>query len=312
VRWPACIFALGLLASPAVGQSAPAAAFKVVQRTERVTYYASKGRRVDVRRTEAFLDHLAALFGLPNDGWRIEYVLHDARSILHTPTGYAAAGMTDLDSSRIDSVREYHPHELTHAVAGRLGRPPLLFAEGLAVALTSEGQWHGSDLDSRAQRTLDANPGLEPFLTGFVDRDPDAAYAVAGSFVAYLLDHYGIDPLVAFFRGCGPGGDRYEYAFRRAYGRTVARASVEWQQALRVEPRSSRTWYDAATWPGSLRRERAALSDPAQLALAVPAERVADGRPRGLPQPVESVHQVLDLEPGESDTHPSIPAARGE
>jgi hypothetical protein len=44
----------------------------------------------------------------------------------------------------IDSVRDFHPHELVHAVARRIGRPPVFFAEGLA-----------------------ASPSLEPFPTHF-------------------------------------------------------------------------------------------------------------------------------------------------
>jgi hypothetical protein len=168
--------------------------------------------------------------------------------------GIEASGVTDLSAGRIDSVRDFHPHELVHAVAGRIGRPPVFFAEGLAVALAGAGRWHERDLDAVARQALAASPSLEPFLTRFTEQDPDTAYAVSGSLVAHLLDRFGIEPMVAFFRGCGSSSQAYESAFRRAYGRTVARATIDWQKALAERATASREWYDPAGWPRSLQR----------------------------------------------------------
>jgi hypothetical protein len=254
VRWPAFILAIGHLLSSASGEAAPATELKRVHVTPRVAYFASGKRKVDVRRTEEFLRRLDGLFGPPEDGRRIEYRLHDAHSLRFAETGQAAVGVTDLDALRIDTVLEYHPHELTHAVAGRLGRPPLLFAEGLAVALTSGGLWRGRDLDAAAERALAAGARVDGLLTGFLDAEPDAAYAVAGSFVAHLLERHGIDPLVRFFRGCGDGGSGFEQAFRRAYGHSIARATIEWGGRLGRSGPAARAFYDPGTWPGSLRR----------------------------------------------------------
>jgi hypothetical protein len=287
VRWPAFILAVGLLLSPGSAEAAPASELKRVHVSPRVVYFAAGKRKVDVRRTEAFLARLDSLFGLPEDGRRIEYRLHDAQSLRFAETGQAAVGVTDLDALRIDTVLEYHPHELTHAVAGRLGRPPLLFAEGLAVALTSGGMWRGRDLDAAAERALAAGASVRALLTGFLDAEPDAAYAVAGSFVAHLIERHGIDPLVQFFRGCGEDGRGFEMPFRRAYGRSIARATIDWAAALGRSAPGARAFYDPGSWPGSLRRGpvagavETARADTAERASGVAGDTAALLMPAG-------------------------------
>lgn len=62
-------------------------------------------------------------------------------------------------------MRAFHPHELVHAAAGRIGMPPAFFAEGLAVALSSGGLWRGRDVDAVAQGALVAGARLEPLFT---------------------------------------------------------------------------------------------------------------------------------------------------
>jgi hypothetical protein len=274
VRWPAFILVFGLLSSPVAGAPAPSSGLQAVHRTARVSYYAAGKRKVDVRRTEAFLESLSDLFGLSGEALRIEYRLHDTDVVRLETNGYAAVGVTDLDAQRIDTVLAYHPHELAHAVAGRLGRPPLLFAEGLAVALTSGGSWQGRDIDLAARSALAGGMRVEALLDSFYDADPDHAYAIAGSFVSDLLDRHGIEPLVAFLRGCRPGGGSYEKAFRRAYGHSVARAAVEWRRAL-DGTRAARPWHDPSTWPGSLSREP--VTRTAEVLPAPPAEPATSG-----------------------------------
>lgn len=268
-RWVLAITLLGS-ALPPPAEAASRDGFREVKRTDRVTYFAAKGSRIDVKRTEAFLDRLATLFGTTPKGWRLEYYRHRSAGIVHPELGAMAYGITDLDHLRIDSVHDYHPHELVHAAAARFGRPPLIVAEGLAVALTSGGRWRGGDLDEHALRAIEAGGGVEPFVARFTEQVPDAAYAVAGSLVSHLLDRFGIEPLLEFMQGCGAVGGRFETPFRRAFGLSFARATIDWERGLRNEPRAGRAWHDPATWPSSLRRApRAALVADA----AAPPER---------------------------------------
>jgi len=227
-----------------------------------VDYFTVKGRKVDVRRTEAFLERLQSLFGPSPDGWRIRYYRHPSVRELSDHVGFEVSGVADLATGRIDSSRDFHPHELVHAVTGREGHPPIFFAEGLAVALTSRGLWDGRDIDAVAAGEMARRGTLEPFLAAFTDQDPEVAYAVAGSFVAYLLDRHGIAPMLAFVRGCGSSPEVYEAAFRRAYGGSVARLSIEWTAWLREDAsRRPRAWYEPERWPRALQREGAAPAE---------------------------------------------------
>ncbi len=257
MRWPAFILALGSLVAGATGvQAAPATAPQLVARTSRASYYSLGRARVDVRRSEQYLARLEALFGRAPEGWRVEIVVHPASTTLRSSEGAAASGITDLVSRRIDSVRAFHPHELVHAAAGRIGMPPAFFAEGLAVALSSGGRWHGRDVDAVALGAIVAGVRLEPLFDRF-GADPELDYALAGSFVAFLLDTHGIETMVEFLERCGPSPAAFEQSFRAAYGRTVANASLAWEARLRAQSGgASWAWSDASTWPGSLQRRR--------------------------------------------------------
>ncbi|HVO10283.1 MAG TPA: hypothetical protein VMX54_05955 [Vicinamibacteria bacterium] len=261
-----------------------------VASTGHAVYYARRARDVDVRRSEAFLARLDSLFGPPPAGWRMQFYRHASLAEVQERIGFPAWGVTDLVTGRVDSVRPYHPHELVHAAMGRIGQPPVFFAEGLAVALTSGGSWNGREMDAVAREFLAARGELRDVVFVFALTDPQRDYALAGSFVGFLLDRYGIEPMLAFVQGCQePGG--CARALPTAYGRPFPALEVEWARAL-AEPRAPRPWYDAATWPASL-RGRAPLThrqEPEGVPAASPgllAERASapdhhlpdDGRP---------------------------------
>ncbi len=257
--------ALAVLAVGSVQAEASATTngFKRTGETQHGRYFVSGSAKtgsaeggVDVRRTEAYIERLASLFGpLPRD-WHFEYYRHASATAISTQLGFAAVGVTDLDRARIDSIYAFHPHELVHVVAGRLGRAPALFSEGLAVALTSAGVRNGSEIDAAARARLDSHRGWRELLEDPTAWDDASAYAVAGSFVAFLLDGWGIQPMIAFLGGCEDGTpQRSADAFRRAYGRTIPDLAFEWEKALRQgRMAQAREWYDERTWPASLQR----------------------------------------------------------
>jgi hypothetical protein len=263
---------------PAPPPGAPEPVFELVARTSRTDYFVTNGHRVDVRKTEAFLDRLATLFGPAPEGWRIQYFRHASVGELSHYVGRAVSGVADLTTGRIDSAREFHPHELVHAVSGQVGVPPVFFAEGLAVALTNREGFRGRGPDEIAAREMATRGSLEPFLFDFGKQDPEIAYAVAGSFVSFLLDRQGIEAMEAFLRGCGSSPSRYERAFRRAYGRSVTSLTNEWMAQLRRgEASPYRAWHDPAGWPGTLQR---GVAPP-----ALQAERVGPAVARSVAEP---------------------------
>ena len=253
------------LLSPAL---ATGSELDVVATTSRAVYHARRAGDVDVRRSEAFLERLDSLFGAAPNGARIEYFRHDGVAEMQALVGFAAVGVTDLATGRIDSVKAYHPHELVHAAAGRLGRPSALFSEGLAVALTSEGEWKGRRLDEVAREFTSRGGQLRELLVGFALADADRDYALAGSFVSFLLDRYGIDTMKAFLRGCDGSPRAIERSLVAAYGRSFAALESEWSSAVASPAPAARAWHDAATWPASLQVAVASRPAPAAVAAA--------------------------------------------
>lgn len=270
-----------LLLFPLRRADAGEVAFRRVAQTGRVSYYSQAGQPgdVDVRSSEAFLDRLVALFGAPGPAWHVEYYRHPSVEALSARLGFAAYGATDTTSLRVDSARAFHPHELVHAVTAGLGRPPALFTEGIAVALTAQGRWRGRDVHATARGFARSGHGLESPLRRFAEEDPDTDYAVSGSFAAFLLDRYGVEAFAAFLRAC-PSPSDYERALQAAYGRGLADLEFDWHRSLE-RPETPRAWYDARTWPGTLRRGGAAPG-PATASAPPPSlrERLLESAPR--------------------------------
>jgi hypothetical protein len=127
-------------------------------------------------------------------------------------------------------------------------------------------------MDDVARAYVRTNQGIDPLLADFGALDPDRDYALAGSFVAFLLDQGGIAPLVLFLQGCGAAPDAYEQAFVRAYGRSVRALGVEWEISLSSGSVPRRAWYDPDQWPRT-------LESAGGTAVAALPERSAGGSP---------------------------------
>lgn len=186
--------------------------------------------RVDLERTDAYLARIEALFGQPLSG-RIEYYRYERPEDIAAQTGVYAIGLTRVGGSVVHSTLDYHPHELVHAVAGRLGDPGRFFHEGLAVAVGDEGRWGGRDVHELARARAGALT-WQALRQVFERHDADTAYPLAGSFVKHLIETNGLPRLVAFFRACPAHGTRVDSAFRAAYARSLEGAFADWQERL--------------------------------------------------------------------------------
>ena len=109
------------------------------------------------------------------------------------------------------------PHELVHALAAHFGSPLLKVSarygllvnlplvEGLAEALAPRHRELDLDHYARAMRNLKMAPDLRALFgpAGFWSHAPQRAYAIAGSFVHYLIQEHGVDKLKEVY----PHGD---------------------------------------------------------------------------------------------------------
>jgi tetratricopeptide (TPR) repeat protein len=112
-----------------------------------------------------------------------------------------------------------HPvirHELAHVIAGRFGEGPFKVAgplgglipdpgriEGIAAAAAPDEDEELTDLEwAAAMQRLDLLPELERlFRLGFLGQPSSRAYTVAGSFVNWFAEHFGMPKLRAWYGG---------------------------------------------------------------------------------------------------------------
>jgi hypothetical protein len=128
-------------------------------------------------------------------------------------------------------------HELVHAVAGALARPPLRvparlglwvnmgLVEGVAVALEPpRGDWTAHEW-ARAMRELSLLPSAEALVApaGFFAAPPARAYAASGSLVRFLLERHGPGPLGRAYAG---------EPMAAAYGVPLPALEAEWHAFL--------------------------------------------------------------------------------
>jgi hypothetical protein len=129
----------------------------------------------------------------------------------------------------VHSTEPCHDHELVHLIAGGFGGDPgAFFQEGLAVAVGNKGEWQGKPVDKLAKANA---ASVAAMMTSFDRFEPNAAYAVAGSFVAYLVKTHGMAQVAAFFRASGPKAEA-KVAFAQSFGSTIETVATDWQKSL--------------------------------------------------------------------------------
>ncbi|MBX7099553.1 MAG: hypothetical protein K1X89_17690 [Myxococcaceae bacterium] len=201
-------------------------------------------------------------------------------------------------------------HELMHALAGPLGAPPFgvtatLFGlapnpglvEGLAVAgddPIDELTLHEWAAAMKKQSLLpDARTLFS--LEGFYAAPPSRAYTAAGSFIRWLGDTHGPEPLRDVYRD----GD-----FQRAYHQPLGALVGEWEKfldAVPLEPaavaQAFARFHRGSLFERACAREVASLSKEAHEQLSSDPETAAQTFHRcGLLQPDEPGHALMEAQ----------------
>jgi hypothetical protein len=213
------------LMTPAL-QAAPLPGFVLTAQTPHFSFY-TRGEKVDAQKVEQRVTELEKMFGHTLSK-RADYYRYSNPQEVAAGTGQYAAGVTFAATGEVHSTEACHEHELVHLVAGQLGDPGAFFSEGLAVALGNHGKWHGRAVDQLAKGT---RAGVDAMVAGFDRMDPEQAYAVAGSFVGYLMRTQGLEKVSAFFRACRPGTTPAA-AFASTFGLSLQAAGASWQASL--------------------------------------------------------------------------------
>ena len=218
---------LSLLATTSVSAS-PLAGFTLRAETRNFAFFSRGDARVDVRRPEAQLARVEAALGESLSA-RVDYYVHERPEDIAATTGRYAGGLTLPELGQIHSTSSSQDHEIVHVVAHQLGNPGPFFQEGLAVALGDHGRWLGQPVDRVARKV--ATTTIETLIAHFDAADPKEGYAVAGSFVSFLIKAHGLPQVSHFFRAC-QGERTTATAFAATFGETLEVAGVKWARSL--------------------------------------------------------------------------------
>lgn len=174
---------------------------------------------------------------------RLDYFKYRNREHLLTATGRVTNGFAEPGTTRFHTIWPRDNHEGVHTVVIlRIGHPPALFNEGIAVAHHMDPvagvltpRWNGQDLHVLA-RQFDAAGTLPPLGSllrsqDFFGFNTEITYPASGSFVRYLIDTHGIATLKQVI---GPATFNDDAAttrarFQSAYGRSLDQAWEEWR-----------------------------------------------------------------------------------
>jgi hypothetical protein len=215
-----------LAAAPTSASTLPGFALRA--ETRNFAFFSRDDARVDVRGPEAQLARVEAALGHRLSA-RIDYYVHERPEDIAATTGQYAGGLTFSDLGQIHSTSASQDHEIVHVVALQLGNPGPFFQEGLAVALGDHGRWQGQPVDRVARKVAPAT--IETFIARFDAGDPGEGYAVAGSFVTFLIKTHGLPMVSRFFRACQ--GDRTTTAaFADTFGETLEVVGASWARSL--------------------------------------------------------------------------------
>ena len=219
--------ALLILLGAVNAQASPLPGFVLAGQTQHFSFY-SRGEKVDTQKVEKRVAEFEKVLGQTLTH-KANYYRYSTAQEIAAGTGYYAAGVTFAATGDVHSTEPCHDHELVHLIAGGFGGDPgAFFQEGLAVAVGNKGEWQGKSADRVAKASA---VDVAAMVAGFDRFEANTAYAVAGSFVGYLVRTHGMAQVTAFFRACGPKVDT-KVAFAQTFGGTIDAVSADWRKSL--------------------------------------------------------------------------------
>lgn len=223
--------AFAALVASSVGSAfaGPPAGFTLSARTGRLAFYSRGDAKVDAKRSEKNLARIESLLGQRVQG-PVEYYQYERAEDIAAVTGTYAGGLTYRNLRQIHTTTAADHHEFVHLVAFELGNPGAFFQEGLAVVLGDEGRYQGRPVDRVAKPIAKMKP-LAALIASFDAHQPREGYAVAGSFMSFLIKQHGLDKVVHFFRACHGRRDTGT-AFAAIFGQTLDESGAAWARSL--------------------------------------------------------------------------------
>lgn len=170
------------------------------------------------------------------------------------------------------TARDYLAHEGAHALTmdwGNIGAAGGLLAEGIAVYATG-GHYQPDLLDESAVALAQSSLFIAPTILrrDFSNQQHEIAYTESGSFVKYLIEHYGLDKFRALMRRPND--------WRNLYDKDFDALTQEWLTTLRsaaVPSSSTRRWQLKVRYYDLMRQYEERFDPAARRLPSVPLEK---------------------------------------
>lgn len=156
-----------------------------------------------IKEQEKWYALITKIFGIKNRR-KISYYLYPSRQLKQKITdnsGNAHANWDDFSVHAIYSsqIKAIGPHEDTHLLTLSWGKSLGLLRDGLAEYL--HPLWQGRPHNSWARKFLKTKTSLSSLFDDKIFyKNLDLNYPVAGSFVKYLIDYYGLEKFKRTYR----------------------------------------------------------------------------------------------------------------
>lgn len=207
-------------------------------------FHYSEGDRVDAERQEAFHDWATAQLGVSPDR-KLQYYKYRSLQHMAALTGMPANGRAEPELFEVHSIFGWHGHEAIHVYSFLIGRPSDFFNEGLAAALNADPlagiyvpRWNGIPIHDWARGQGSGLLPLESMVTtdDFRLLSDAVGYPQAGSFVAYLIETYGMGPVRSLFASGSRNDSRNRILsdFESSFGVSLGEAERDWHDFLGI------------------------------------------------------------------------------
>jgi len=208
--------------------------------TQNIVFRFSSGDTVDSDWQQSYHDWITDLLGvqLPT---KLKFNKYTGRQQLEDVTGMSTNGFAEPEVYALHTIWPHDGHEAAHVYTSLVGRPSNFFNEGLAVALATDpglavwnSRWNGTHVYAHTQLLISTNQ-LRP-LANMITTDTFRAadewigYGEAGSFTLWLIEQYGIGPMLTFV-GMSSQNDsraRIESNLRAVWGRGLDDLEDDW------------------------------------------------------------------------------------
>lgn len=241
------LYSAGCGSSP-VGPTKPPPA--AVSETAHYVYHHADDDTVDASWQESYHAWLIQRLGVSAPG-KVHYFKYRDRADMGAHTGhYDTNGYAEPGRLEFHTIWPTDNHEVVHVVVmSQIGRSTAFFDEGIAVAFQTnapagqlESVFNGQEVHVAARRYLQGGQLVLPLERMLANedfrklQDSTLSYREAGSFVRFLIDRYGLDATLSFYRSGGTTGTSsardVKSAFNRAFGVSLETAEAAWLSML--------------------------------------------------------------------------------